>query len=78
MGMSIAGIIREWTHREVYMGYSIKDFNKTLDVLASNSIKYHFTVVDNAVGITRRDADKLYYVYVHKRDADHAKFLLGK
>jgi len=56
--------------REVYMGYSLQEFNKVLDILAANKIKYFYRKVGMGGVIPERAV--MYYAYVRKKDAEKA------
>lgn len=79
-----------WNRREVLVTNSQERFIRARDVLAQNGIRYDFGVKNSnmtTLGDSRgREPDRymqdpgvynLYYVYVHKKDAERAKHLLG-
>ena len=79
-------MIMFWNRYEVYVGFSIKDFNNILNILASSKIKYVYRTVN--CGSNRRsligsfgenlDYKIMYYIYVHKKDAETTRGLLKK
>jgi hypothetical protein len=79
-------MITFWNQKEVFMGYSMQEFNEVLDILAANHIKYKYKLVDQnnfrrgRIGTFGENLDysKLYYIYVHQRDYDTACGVLGK
>ena len=65
-------MILPWNRREIYCGLSKEKFNKVLDDLAINGIKYSLRVV-------RRGApfmNFVYHVYVHRKDVDNVSIKL--
>ena len=67
-------MILPWNRREIYCGFSLKEFNKVLDVLAAKGIKYIYRTPQSGTIVVNR----LYYVYVHKSDKELAQFLVSK
>jgi len=61
-------MIAFWNRREVYVGFDGNDFDRIRIVLAANRIKYIYSFSPN----------RLYYIYVHKKDADNALLLINK
>lgn len=74
-------MIMIWNQKEVYCGYSLHQFNKVMDVLDLNKIKYKYKIVNNfkpgggTFGQSMKYA-QMYYVYVHQKDYDEACFAL--
>jgi len=65
-----------WNRREVWFGYDLEEYKNARDTLIDNDIKYRFRVVNNASrNLTQLKYSKTYYLYVHKKDAEKAKFL---
>ena len=77
-----------WNRFEVYVGFDRNRFNAILDRLAAENIKYKFRTVwatgqnprsssrpGGSIGINQ-DYAIMYYIYVHKKDADLARWLL--
>ena len=74
----------------VYMGYSLKEFSKTREILAQQKIPYTYKIVDHSQEQTGRgtirgnfgsfgtnkDYEKLYYVFVKKDDFEKAQYLI--
>jgi len=58
------------------MGYSLKEFNRILDILAANKIKYFYRKV--AMGGVVPERAVMYYAYVRKKDAEKARFIIRK
>ncbi|WP_209460131.1 hypothetical protein [Youngiibacter multivorans] len=78
-------MIMFWNKREVFVGASMRDFNRVMDDLASNGIYRTYRVVSNIEGRGRTgtfgtdpDLLKTYYVYVHKKDLENALHLIGR
>jgi len=67
-------MIMLWNRREIYCGFSNEQFNRALDDLSAKGIKYRYRIVRTGTIAT----NIMYYVYVHKRDKEIAKFLVGK
>jgi len=71
-------MIMFWNQEEVFCGFSMQKFNDVLDRLIEKGIKYKYRIVN--YGSTRRSGafgenpgqSIMYYVYVHKKDADLA------
>ena len=75
---------------EVYHGFSIDEFFKVREILERNGIKYKDKVIDPSLqwvgpGTKRgnfgsfgmnRDYEKQYVVFVRKKDAEYAKYLI--
>ena len=78
-----------WNRKEVYLGLSMKEFNKVCDILAANKIQYDSRAVNHnanwsgtrgrmgSAGVTLAYENQ-YYVYVKKQDYENAKYLLTK
>lgn len=75
--------------KEVFMGYSMKEFSDVRFKLSSNGIKYKFRTVNqssSSIISSSRSRNSsyglnqaynyLYYVYVHKNDYDKALSIL--
>ena len=62
-----------WNRYEVYVGTSFQDFNNVLDILAAEKIKYSFRTIDYS---TMPRYSNMYYVYVHKKNAERATWFL--
>jgi len=60
-------MIARWNRREVFAGNSMEEFNRVLDALANRGIKY--------VWDKNRRFGGSYYIYVHKKDIEEARFL---
>ena len=80
-----------WNRREVLVTNSQERFAAAGEVLAQNGIKYEYSVKNSnmtTLGDSRgRNVDRnmqnpnvynLYYLYVHKNDAERAKHLLSE
>ena len=73
-----------WNRREVYAGNSNQEFNRILNILANERIKYFwdkvnrldFTRAFTAPGPVDTSANDMYYIYVHKKDVDQVHFLI--
>ena len=68
-------MILYWNRHEVYCGFSLQEFNNTLDTLAVKGIKYTYRVVTppstrtHIIGSTGINlSHSMYYVYIHKKD----------
>lgn len=83
-------MITVFNRREVYNGFSMQEQAKVRDILAQNGIRYYTRVVNpvspGGFGRTRgemgywgnnMDFMYEYYIYVHKKDYDKAKYLIG-
>jgi len=59
---------------EVYCGFSMVDFNKTLGVLRTHKIRYTYRIVGYSSGnsVNNTNYSKMYYIYVNKKDAEKA------
>ena len=73
---------------EIYNGFSLKEFSELRNSLAVAGIKYDYRLIDrNKSGIYGQNGRTFgtmgldpkftiqYYLYVHKKDYDHAMFL---
>jgi hypothetical protein len=75
-------MITVWNRHEVYVGFDMKRFNQILDLLAMEKIKYKYRTINHTSrGLSTTgmnlDFSIMYYVYVHKKDADRARQLVG-
>lgn len=72
--------------REVYMSNSMSDFSKTREVLSQQGVHYKYKVKNMAGNSMHRmgsfginiDFAYQYYLYVNKKDLEHAKHLIGQ
>lgn len=85
-------MIMIWNRKEVFIGSDLNNFNEVLSKLSANGIDYEYRIVDDTspsfFGASRRartgtfgeniDYSKTYYIYVQKKDYDHATNLLRK
>lgn len=81
-----------FNREDVYIGYSIEDLSKVRETLEKEGIKYSHKVVNRSGQLsgrgTRRgasgsyginmDYEKLYTVYVHRKDFEKAKHLVNR
>jgi hypothetical protein len=72
-----------WNRREIYFGYSLKDFSEMKEKLAAKNIPYDYKVVDLNTSRGRfgsvslnKDFNTQYYLYVHKKNLEEVLFLL--
>jgi len=79
-----------WNRKNIYVGWSLQDYNKIIDCLIKNNIKYDCRVVDN--GVRGRDGRNsysgnlcedsrymlMYYIYVNKNNFDEAKHIINQ
>lgn len=71
--------------KEIFITYDLKEFNKILDTLANNNIKYSYSVNDNILtadrqrGVPLIDSSTMYRyrIFVKNKDYDLAKHVLG-
>jgi len=56
-----------WNRREIYVGFSMDESNRIIYILAANKISYAQRIVHN----------NMYYVYVHKKDAEKTHCLIN-
>jgi hypothetical protein len=73
-------MIFPWNRREIYVGNSLQEFNRILDILAIEKIKYDWKkggvlYISDSMG---NPQNGLHYIYVHKKDLDKAQFLIRK
>ena len=73
-------MIAIWNRREIYVGHSLKEFNRILDILAAEKIKYAWKkrgvlYTPDSMG---NPQSGIHYIYVHKKDADKAQFLIRR
>ena len=62
----------------IYIGYDMKKFAEVRAVLEQNGIPYRFKLFTNTVNYGKNfEFSTEYAVYVHKRDAEQARKLLG-
>ena len=81
-------MIAFWNRREIYVGNSLQEFNRILDILAAEKIKYHWRRVDRinwsrtatfgTLGTVDTSQNDMYYIYVHKKYLDKAQFLIRR
>ena len=73
-------MIAFWNRREIYVGNSLQEFNRILDILAKEKIKYHWKRVraPGISGLMGTSHHGMYYIYVHRKDADKAQFLIRR
>lgn len=78
-------MITVFNRREVYVGFSMKDFGRMRSVLSENQIKYTYKVVSQYNDSRNRGAGTAginldfaceYYLYVHKKDYEEACYLI--
>ena len=62
-----------WNRYEVWFGTDIEKFKNARDILIDNNIKYRFRVTARRA---RGHVIRTHYLYVHKKDAKEAMFLL--
>ena len=81
----VSEMITFWNRYEVYMGFDMGKFNAVLDILADGKIRYKYRVRNNspthigAAGMSQNQGGmSMYYVYVHKKDAEVADMLIHK
>ncbi len=79
-----------WNRKEFFVGNALQRFNEISHILSSNGIPYDYKIVDStsssSFGASKRgrigsfglntDYTKMYYIYVHKKDFEHAKMML--
>lgn len=74
-------MIMLWNQKEVFVGYSLKEFNEVRDTLVANKIEYKHRIVNHNKESRRgrtgtfgenMDLSNTYYIYVHKKDYDKA------
>lgn len=71
---------------DVYIGYSIEDLSKVINVLKENNIKYTHRVISNSRRNGRRtgnfginkDFEIQYTVSVNKKDKEEAEYFINK
>lgn len=62
----------------IYIGYDMKEFAEVRAVLERNGIRYRYKLCTNTGSYGENFAFSTEYaVYVHKRDAEQARQLLG-
>ena len=69
-----------WNRKEVYVGHMSDNFNDIKRSLAEIGINYTYKVVDRGTRGTRgvnHEVDMMYYLYVHKKDYERIKYLIG-
>jgi len=79
-----------WNRKEIYNGFSIKEFNRIKDILSQKGIKYDYKTVNlkssslfdstrGRVGSMGEnlDASYEYYLYVNKKEYDEAIFAIS-
>ena len=68
-------VIRFWNRHEVYVGLDLGRFSKIRDILEDEKIEYKYRAINmGSIGIGR-NVQIMYYVYVHKKDAEIASHL---
>ena len=79
-------MITVFNRKELLVTTNMEEFARVMDILDQNRIEYDIKVNDSTdrnwghssqLGINRNLAC-LYYVYVRKRDYDHASYLIYK
>jgi len=78
-----------WNRKEIYHGFSMKEFGDIRDKLSLGKFKYDYKVVDmNSSGVfssnrarygsfgLNNNFVKEYYLYVHKNSYDNAIYLI--
>ncbi|MDV3427140.1 MAG: hypothetical protein LIR50_08150 [Bacillota bacterium] len=71
---------------EVYIGYSIEDLSKVINILKENKIKYTHREINHSERSRRRfgsfginkDYEIQYTVSVNKKDKEEAEYLINK
>ena len=71
--------------KEIFITYDLTEFNKILDTLACNNIKYSYSVNDNILTTDRQrglpfinsSTTYRYRIFVKNKDYDLAKHVLG-
>lgn len=69
-----------WKRVEIYCGFSLKEFSELRDALVAKGISYDYKITNlnnttrnQIIGLTPNpNKDKIYYLYVHHKDYDHA------
>ena len=64
-----------WNRHEVYRGYSLEEFNNTLDKLVANGIKYRCLIGYPPYGLLPSKYFAKYRVHIHKKDLDRITML---
>lgn len=75
-----------WNQKEVYIGYSLQQFNEARRILSANNINYRHKLVNNISSRRGRTGtfgensnySVTYYIYVHKKDYECACTVLSK
>ena len=65
-----------WNRREIYVGPSLEDFNRIRGILDANKIKHAYR--KTGMGGWNFQRAFMYYIYVHKKDEEAARFLIRK
>lgn len=74
-----------WNRREIYIGYSMKDFSNLRDTLISAGIRYDYKTFNQNTSSNRIRFggfglnplyELQYYLYVHRKDFDRVQYLL--
>ena len=74
-------MILPWNRHEIYVGNSMQEFSRILDILSMEKTKYDFKKIKGllsdpgSVNISKND---MYYIYVHKKDLEKIRFLIKK
>ena len=67
-------MILPWNCKEIFMGFDLKKFNQTRDMLDASGIKYIYRVANmdsvHGWGQSRPEYSLMYYIYVHRKDFD--------
>lgn len=87
-------MLTEWIFgwKEVYLGYSLEKYNKVVDILINNDIKYNTDVKNQDSGAIGRGStrgsmpmsdlnmqySRMYSVMVKKKDYDKALYLINR
>ena len=89
--VGVSEVIAFWNRREIYADFNMSRFNQILDLLAMEKIRYKYRTIGQAslgrgIGQASRghygttgvnlDSSIMYYIYVHKKDAEIAEKLL--
>lgn len=74
-----------WNRKEVFFGFSLQKFNEMRQMLSENKIEYDYRLINNnnnyfwqsrraVMGTFGEKAaySITYYIYVHKKDYEHA------
>lgn len=83
-------MITVFNRREVYCGFSMQEQARVRDILAQNGVRYYTRVINQLIPgtfiNTRAEIGSFgdnvnymyqYYIYVHKKDYEKARGLIG-